>query len=127
MSARRLTLLIAVLTSLFVLGVALAVGGLLALRDPGVLVVCLVAATAGVLAAGLAYLAARAVGEDDADPLGGMPEAKDVEPRLPVPVRARFTPIHSLPVAELPAPYVAAVLKGLHASRARPASPHSLH
>ena len=43
MSTRRLALLIAVLTGLFVVGVALGVGGLLALGDPGVLVVGLVA------------------------------------------------------------------------------------
>lgn len=113
MPARRLALLIAVLTALFVLGVALAVGGLLALRDPGILAVCLVAATAGVLAAGLAYLAARTAGDEE-------PELQEPAEaiRVAAPVAGRPVRIQSLPVAELPAPYLAAVMKGLQASRA---------
>lgn len=113
MPARRLALLIAVLTALFVLGVAVAVGGLLAMREPGILAVCLVAATAGVLAAGLAYLAAGTVGDDE-------PELPEPAEEIPVasPITARPVRIQSLPVAELPAPYLAAVMKGLQASRA---------
>lgn len=122
MPARRLALLIAVLTALFVLGVALAVGGLLALRDPGVLAVCLVAATAGVLAAGLSYLAARAVGDEEAE----LPEPA-AEIRVAAPVARRPARIQSLPVAELPAPYLAAVMKGLQANRAAMGQSRQLH
>ncbi|RYF15032.1 MAG: hypothetical protein EOO30_16085 [Comamonadaceae bacterium] len=117
MTVRRLCLLIAVLTALFVLGVALAIGGLVALRDPDLLMVCLVAALAGVLAAGLAYLAARAVAD------GHEEESMALAPELPVAVRPlqpappRPLRIQAMPVTELPAPYVAAVMKGLQASR----------
>lgn len=121
MPARRLTLLIAVFTGLFVLGVALAVGGLLALRDPGILIVCLVALVAGVLAAGLAWMAARAAAEDHQEESAGLtPELPQApQPLAMAPVRPRGpVRIQSLPVAELPAPYLAAVMKGLQASRA---------
>lgn len=115
MTVRRLCLLIAVLTALFVLGVALAVGGLVALRDPDILMVCLVAALAGVLAAGLSYLAARAVAE------GHEEESVALAPELPgaplPPAPPRPVRIQAMPVTELPAPYVAAVMKGLRASR----------
>lgn len=123
MPARRFILLIAVLTGLFVLGVALAMGGLLALRDPGIVLVCVVALVAGVLAAGLAYLAVRIAAEE------GQPESAGLTPELPLPepetqtgptiqqLRRRPIRIQSMPVAELPAPYLAAVMKGLHASR----------
>ena len=133
MPARRLTLLVVVLTGLFVLGVALAVGGLLALRDPGILAVCLVALVAGVLAAGLAYAAARVAAEEDQE------ESAGLTPELPPPVpvvalqmqRMARRPrgpvrIQSLPVADLPAPYLAAVMKGLRASRGG-RDPRQLH
>lgn len=127
MPARRLTLLIAVLTALFVLGVALAVGGLLALRDPGILMVCLIAATAGVLAAGLSYVAARAAAD------GHEEDSVALAPELPVavhtlqPARQPCVRVQALPIAELPAPYVAAVMKGLRASRTPATARQQLH
>ncbi len=132
MPARRLTILVAVLTGLFVLGVALAVGGLLALRDPGVLVVCLVALVAGVLAAGLAYAAARVAAEENQEESAGLtPElpASPVALQLQRMARSPQRPvrIQSLPVADLPAPYLAAVMTGLQASRAGRPPQQCLH
>lgn len=114
MPARRLALLIAVFTGLFVLGVALAVAGLLALGDPGAVVVCLVAALAGLAAAALAWFAARAAADHDEEgKVDGPPGAARMPP---VPLQ-RPLRIQSLPVADLPQPYLAAVMKGLQASR----------
>lgn len=127
MPVRRLALLIAVLTALFVLGIALAVGGLVALWDPGILMVWLVAAAAGVLAAGLAYLATRAVAE------GHEEESVALAPAWPVAVQPsqaappRPVRIQAMPIAELPAPYVAAVMKGLQASRTATTTRQPLH
>jgi hypothetical protein len=124
MPARRLTVLVAVLTGLFVLGVALAVGGLLALRDPGVLLVCLVALAAGVLAAGLAYAAARVAAEEHQEESAGLTPELPPPPRVALQLQRmarkpqRPVRIQSLPVADLPAPYLAAVMKGLQASPA---------
>ena len=116
MSARRMTLLIAALAGLFVLGVALAVAGLLALGDPGLLVVCIVAGVAGLAAAGLSFLAVHAVAALDGAP--GHATAPPQATRIAQPSAVRPVRVQSLPVAELPAPYVAAVMKGLRASRA---------
>lgn len=113
MPVRRLALLIAALTGLFVLGVALSVAGLLALGDPGLLVVCLVAAFAALAAGVLAWLAVRAAAEEDAPAQVQAPPAVRriaTAPRRPV-------RIQSLPVADLPPAYLAAVMKGLQASR----------
>lgn len=109
MPARRLALLIAVLTGLFVLGVALAVAGLLALGDPGVVVVCLVAALAALAAAAVAWFAVRTAAEEDEPVQEDRPATRAALQR---PVR-----IQSLPVADLPEAYLAAVMKGLQASR----------
>lgn len=114
MSARRLALLIAVLTGLFVVGVALAVGGLLALGDPGVLVVGLVAALAALAAGALAWLAVRAVAADE-EPVQA--EAPPAVPYIPTVSRPRAVRIQAMPVADLPPAYLAAVMKGLQASR----------
>ena len=111
-------MLVAVLAGVFVLGITLGVAGLLALGDPGVLVVCIVAALAGLLAAVLAWIAVRAALEQAADadaPPEGLPQPPMA--RAPRPVAPRPSTIQSLPVADLPEPYVAAVMKGLRASR----------
>ncbi len=114
MSTRRLALLIAVLTGLFVVGVALGVGGLLALGDPGVLVVGLVAALAALAAAALAWLAVRAVAAEEEPVQAETPPA--VLPIATTPTR-RPVRIQAMPVADLPPAYLAAVMKGLQASR----------
>ncbi|MBE7370054.1 hypothetical protein [Ramlibacter pallidus] len=110
-AARPLRLLLAALVAVFVLGVALAVGGLLALRDPSAMVVFAVAALAGVIAATITYFVARSatVLPDD------VPAVVEALPELPAPRTMRT--VASLPVASLPAPYLAAVMKGLHANR----------
>ena len=109
-AASRFQIVLAVLVALFVLGVALAVGGLLAWHDPGAAVVVAIATLAGVLAAAMAYGVARSVdlGEEE-------PQAEGL-PRQVAPGAARPR-IDALPVASLPAPYLAAVMKGLQADR----------
>lgn len=111
----RTTLVLAVLTGIFVLGVAVAIGSLLALQAPGVEMVLAVAVLAGAMAAALTYAVARTTGLELDEDLS--PPATDVEPieafeRAPVAGRTI-----SVPVADLPAPYLAAVMKGLQASR----------
>jgi hypothetical protein len=110
-AASRLSLLLAALVAVFVLGISLALGGLLALHDPGAAVVFAVAALAGVLAATLTYLVARSsMAEPEEEPVEEQP--------LPIAQPAtRASAVEALPVASLPAPYVAAVMKGLHANR----------
>ena len=61
-AASRLTLVFTVLIGLFVLGVAVAVGTLLTFDAPGLPVVAGVAVAAGLLAAAITYVMARAVG-----------------------------------------------------------------
>lgn len=114
MSTRRLALLIAVLTGLFVVGVALAIGGLLALGDPGVLVVGLVSALAALAAAALAWLAVRVVAAEEEPAKAEAPPS--VLPIATAPIR-RPVRIQAMPVADLPPAYVSAVMKGLQASR----------
>lgn len=114
-AAGRLTSVLAVLIGIFVLGVAAAVGALLTLHSPSVGLVAAVALLAGVVAAAITYLVVRTTGLELDEDLA--PPGVDVEPiELDAPCRAvRST---SLPVANLPAPYLAAVMKGLQASRA---------
>jgi hypothetical protein len=113
-AAQRLTLVFAVLVGIFVLGVAVAVGTLMTFDTPGLPVVAAVALVAGALAAGVTYIMARAVGLDAAEEEG---ERTPIEISLP---EAAGAPLHvtALPVADLPAPYLAAVLKGLRANTA---------
>jgi hypothetical protein len=112
-AASRSTLVLAALIALFVLGVALALGGLLAVQDPGAGVVFAVATLAGLLAAAITYCVARTVDlDDDAEPV----PARHVGPQELAPVSGPLR-IERLPVATLPAPYVAAVMKGLQANR----------
>lgn len=112
-AASRSTLVLAALIALAVLGVALATAGLLALQDPGAVVVFAVATLAGLLAAAITYCVARTVDLDgDAQPVAGM------QPRHPGrPGATEPLDVESLPVASLPAPYLAAVMKGLQANR----------
>jgi hypothetical protein len=114
-TASRLTLVLAMLIGIFVLGVAVAVGTLLTLQSPGMAAVVAVALLAGVIAAGLTYLVARTTGLELDEDLS--PPSVDVEPieafeRTPAAGRSI-----AIPSAELPAPYLAAVMKGLQASR----------
>ncbi|HVE53866.1 MAG TPA: hypothetical protein VNB23_10845 [Ramlibacter sp.] len=110
-AASPLSLLLAALVAVFALGVSLAVVGLLALRDPGAAIVLGVAAFAGLLAAVLAYLAARNSG------LGPVEVAREEVPVAPVQAPRAAASMAALPVASLPAPYLEAVMKGLHANR----------
>lgn len=112
-AASRSTLVLAALIALVVLGVALATAGLFALGDPGAVVVFTVAALAGLLAAAVTYCVARTVDLDaDAQPL------PEMQPRWQGrPAAAQPLEVESLPVASLPAPYIAAVMKGLQANR----------
>lgn len=114
-AATRLTLVVAVLIGLFVLGVAVAVGTLMTLDVPGLPVVAGVALLAGVLAAVVTYLVARTAGLDGDDLEEG--ERMPLEVSLPETARSPLR-VKALPIANLPAPYVAAVLKGLQANRA---------
>lgn len=111
-AASRFPLVLAALVALFVLGMALAVGGLLAWQDPGAGVVLAVATLAGLAAAAIAYAVVRTVDLDAV--FEGQPEA--LEPVRPAPVPARLR-VEALPVASLPAPYLEAVMKGLQANR----------
>jgi hypothetical protein len=114
-AGNRLTLILAVLIGIFVLGVAVAVGTLLTLQSPDMAAVAAVALVAGVLAAGITYLVAKAGAmelDEDLSPPGI--EVEPIELDAPHPaVRSR-----QIPEADLPAPYLAAVMKGLQASRA---------
>jgi hypothetical protein len=118
-AASRLTLVFAVLIGLFVLGGAVTVGTLMTFDTPGLPAVAAVALAAGLLAAVVTYYMARAVGLDGDEEEG---ERMPVEISLPEtarsPLRVKAQPVAGLPVANLPAPYLAAVLKGLQANRA---------
>jgi hypothetical protein len=125
-AASRLTLVFTVLIGLFVLGVAVAVGTLLTFDAPGLPVVAGVAVAAGLLAALITYMTARAVGldveeeEGERMPIGiSMPETAGAPLRVKTLPVANL-PVANLPVANLPAPYLAAVLKGLQANRTGP-------
>lgn len=112
-AASRSTLVLVALIALVVLGVALATAGLLAVQDPGAVVVFAVATLAGLLAAAITYCVARTV-DLDADE-----SALDATPRHGQEPRSAAAPlrVEALPVASLPAPYVDAVMKGLQANR----------
>lgn len=107
--ASRLPLVLVVLIGLFLAGVALAVAGLLSLRDPYLVVVCGVAVLAGVMAAAIAYAAVRS------EPLEDYEERPD---DAEAPAQAPAGRVHTLPIANLPAPYLQAVMKAVHANRA---------
>lgn len=110
-AASRLTAVFAVLIGLFVLGVAIAVGTLLTLQTPGFAAVALVALAAGVLAAAITYVVVRASGMELDEDLSPPPvEIEPLEPQAPVRTAA-------IPEIELPPAYLAAVMKGLQASR----------
>ena len=113
-AASRLTAVLAVLIGLFVLGVAVAVGTLLTLQTPGFAAVMAVALAAGLIAAAITYLVVRASGMELDEDLS--PPPLDVEPiQLPPQAEVRTTGLREV---ELPPAYLAAVMKGLQASRA---------
>jgi hypothetical protein len=114
---RRFQLLLAALVAVFVLGIALALGGLLAMHDPGTLAVFAVATLAGVAAAGITYVVARSSIPEPEDAQEVLePEPGPAAQAVPQPLRP-VGAIEALPVASLPAPYLSAVMKGLHANR----------
>lgn len=103
------------LTGIFVLGVAVAIGSLLTLQAPGIGMVLAVAVLAGVIAAALTYAVARTTHLELDEDLSPPPaEVEPIEAFERAPVAGRTIPV---PVADLPAPYLAAVMKGLQASR----------
>ena len=111
-AASRLTAVLALLIGLFVLGVAVAVGTLLTLQTPGFAAVMVVALAAGVIAAAITYLVVRASGMELDEDLSPPPiEVGPAEAHTEV----RTTAVREV---ELPAAYLAAVMKGLQASRA---------
>jgi hypothetical protein len=111
-AASRLTTVFAVLIGLFVLGVAIAVGTLLTLQTPGLAAVAVVALAAGVLAAAITYVVVRASGMELDEDLS--PPSVEMEP-IESQAQVRTTAIREV---ELPPAYLAAVMKGLQASRA---------
>jgi hypothetical protein len=114
-AASRLTLVLAALIAVIVLGAALAVGSLLAMQDAGAGLVFGVATLAGVLAAGITYLVARTVDFADAvQPALEVHELQDAQDGQEVPTAPAV--VEALPVASLPAPYLAAVMNGLQAN-----------
>lgn len=125
-AASRLTLVLAALIAVIVLGAALAVGGLLALRDAGTVLVLGVATLAGVLAAGFTYLIVRAVDfEEAASAALEVPASRDRQDGIEATMAPAPGQGEALQVATLPAPYLAAVMNGLQAnsralSRGRP-------
>lgn len=109
----RLTLVFAALVGLFVLGVGVALATLLSFEAPGLPVVAGIALVAGVVAALITYVVARTAGLELDEDLQPPPAAE-----LPLPDAARSPlEVKAMPVADLPQPYVAAVMKGLQASR----------
>jgi hypothetical protein len=113
-AARRITFVLAALLGIFVLGVALAVGSLLALQAPGLEVVIVVAVMAGLIAAGLTWLVARTTGLELDEDLSPPADVAPIEAYERTPAAGRTI---AVPAGELPAPYLAAVMKGLQASR----------
>jgi hypothetical protein len=110
-AASRLTVVFAVLIGLFVLGVAVAVGTLVTLQTPGLFAVAIVALAAGVIAAAITYVVVRASGMELDEDLS--PPALEVEP-IESHAQVRTAAIREI---ELPPAYLAAVMKGLQASR----------
>lgn len=110
MKASRLNFVLAALIAVFVIVLGLAVGSLLAPGDPAFLVVCAVAAVAGLLAAGITCLVVRNAMQDE-DLVCIVERPRQVDLAAPA-VR-----VEALPVASLPAPYLAAVMKGVRANQ----------
>ena len=119
-AAPRVRLAIVLLGAALLLVAAAVVACLVSLHDPVLAAIVAVAGGAGILGGSLAYVLSR-----EEDPLStGEPDA--VVATVPVATPAKrpraATRVQSLPLADLPPAYLAAVMKGVHANRAAHAS-----
>lgn len=109
--ATRLPLLLSFLIGVFVAATGLAVVVLASLRDPVAGLAAGIAAVASIAAAAITWLLVRSLRQPEAPQANAEEDAKLLAPCRPLRVE-------SLPAAELPPAYLAAVRKGVEANRA---------
>ncbi len=125
LAADRTRLAFVLLAAALLLVVGAAVASVVSLHDPVLATIVAVAAAAGVLGGALAYAASR---EEDGAP-GWERDRLPAPTHVPTPMRSHAPNvmpgappripirIHSMPVADLPPAYLAAVMKGVQANR----------
>lgn len=108
------------LVAALLLVVAAVVASVVWLHDPVLAAILATAGVAGSVGGGFAYAVSREGDGAAAWAADGLPDV--ATPVAPVPVPRAPIRIQSLPVADLPPAYLAAVMKGVHANRtAQPA------
>lgn len=107
----RMPLLLAFLIGMFVAATGVAMAMLASFSDPFVITVAGIAALACIVAGAITWFILRAVQQEDVLELPELEDDARVQPQAP-------SRIEAVPAEELPAAYLAAVMKGIEANRA---------